>query len=224
MDATTADGSPVEVYRLLPPAGEAEIVHRAAPPGAAVLDLGCGTGRIAHRLAELGHPVTAVDDSPEMLAHVRGAETVQANIEDLDLERRFPVVLLASHLVNQPDSAALLATVARHLAGDGVALVEWHPPSWFDTVTEGGGRLGEVLVSLSGISRDGPLLSATVRYQARGRSWEQPFTARRLTESELRVRLAEAGLRFSRWCTPDHRWFAAKRTEVADSPRPEYGM
>ncbi|MGW4588500.1 class I SAM-dependent methyltransferase [Amycolatopsis thermoflava] len=94
MDATTADGCPVEVYRLLPPSGEAEIAHRAAPPGAAMLDLGCGTGRIAHRLIELGHPVTAVDDSPEMLAHVRGAEAVQARIEGLDLGRRFPAVLV----------------------------------------------------------------------------------------------------------------------------------
>ncbi|OXM74594.1 MULTISPECIES: class I SAM-dependent methyltransferase [Amycolatopsis] len=221
---TTADGCPVEVYRLLPPAGEAEIVHRVAPAGAAVLDLGSGTGRIAHRLIELGHPVTAVDDSAEMLAHVRGAETVRARIEDLDLRRRFPVVLLASHLVNQPDSHALLATVARHLADDGVAVIEWHPPSWFDTVAEGGGHLGEVLVSLTGVVRDGPLLSATVRYQARGRSWEQPFTTRRLSEPELRARLVEAGLRFSRWCTPDHRWFAANRAKVAHSPQPGYGM
>ena len=224
VDHVTADGCPVEVYTLLPAAGEAEIVHDAVPQRAPVLDLGCGTGRIAHRLIKLGHPVTAVDESAEMLAHVRDAEIVRARIEDLDLGRRFPVVVLASHLVNQPDSEALLETVARHLADDGRALIEWHPPSWFDTVTEGGGRLGEVLVSLTGIDRDGPLLHATVRYHARGRTWDQPFTACRLTWSELHDHLAAAGLRFAHFCSPDQRWFAAIRAKVADSPRTEYGV
>ncbi|SEP52108.1 hypothetical protein SAMN04489732_118204 [Amycolatopsis saalfeldensis] len=64
----------------------------------------------------LGHRVVAVDDSPEMLAHVRGAETVCARIGDLRLGRRFDVVLLGSHLLNTPDPAqarALLATARR---------------------------------------------------------------------------------------------------------------
>jgi SAM-dependent methyltransferase len=77
-------GSPVELYALAPPEGEPEIVHAAVPSGAAILELGCGAGRITHRLVELGHPVVGVDQSPEMLAHVRGAETVLADIETLD--------------------------------------------------------------------------------------------------------------------------------------------
>jgi 2-polyprenyl-3-methyl-5-hydroxy-6-metoxy-1,4-benzoquinol methylase len=120
---TTPDGSPVDLYLLFPPAGEAERVHAAIDEGATVLDLGCGVGRIAHELIDLGHPVVAVDESREMLAHVRGAETVQAPIEDLDLGRRFPCVLLASHLVNTADAKrrrAFLETCARHVAGDGV--------------------------------------------------------------------------------------------------------
>jgi SAM-dependent methyltransferase len=147
---TTADGCPVDVYLLLPAAGEAEIVHSVIPPGVAVLDLGCGTGRIAHRLLELGHPVIAVDDSPEMLARVRGAETVLSRIEDLRLGRRFDAVLLASHLINRPDPRALLTAVRRHLSGQGRAVIEWHPPAWFDTVADGaGGALGEArLVAL----------------------------------------------------------------------------
>ncbi len=43
----TDDGCPVEVYAALPPDGEAEIIHGAAPAGGSVLELGCGTGRIA---------------------------------------------------------------------------------------------------------------------------------------------------------------------------------
>ena len=79
------DGSPVEVYLRLPPRGEAEIIHAAIPAAAEVLELGCGVGRITHELIRLGHPVVAVDESPEMLAHVLGAETVRARIEELEL-------------------------------------------------------------------------------------------------------------------------------------------
>jgi 2-polyprenyl-3-methyl-5-hydroxy-6-metoxy-1,4-benzoquinol methylase len=70
---TAPDGSPVDLYLRFPPAGEAERVHEAIPPGAEVLDLGCGVGRIAHELVRLGHPVVAVDEIPgEMLRQVRG--------------------------------------------------------------------------------------------------------------------------------------------------------
>ncbi|GLY66021.1 class I SAM-dependent methyltransferase [Amycolatopsis taiwanensis] len=206
----TTDGCSVEVYRLLPPDGEAEIVHAAVPSGAEVLDLGCGTGRLAHRLLELGHPVTAVDDSPEMLAHVHGATNVLARIEELRLGRRFDAVLLASHLINNPNSGPLLETVREHLSDTGQAIVQWHPPEWFDSVAEGAtGALGEVSVRLSDISRKADLLSATVHYEARGRHWSQSFVARQLSDTRLREVLSGAGLRFDRWCTADRSWFAA---------------
>jgi len=64
----TRDCSPVEIYRRLPPGGEAELIHRALSPGASTLELGCGAGRITHGLVRLGHFVTAVDESAEMLA------------------------------------------------------------------------------------------------------------------------------------------------------------
>ena len=126
----TNDGCPAEVYRLLPAAGEPEIIHAALPAGATVLDLGGGNGRIAHALLDLGHPVVAVDDSPHMLAQVRGAATVCARFEDLWLDRRFDAVMLASHLINTPDEAArqsLLVSARRHLADAGRLLVEWVP-------------------------------------------------------------------------------------------------
>src|SRR3984957_12072689 len=86
-----------------PEGWEAGIVHEAAGAGASILELGSGAGRVTHPLVALGHPVVAVDESPEMLAHVRGAETGCARIEDLDLGRRVGAVLLASHLINADD-------------------------------------------------------------------------------------------------------------------------
>ncbi|MEV6876295.1 class I SAM-dependent methyltransferase [Amycolatopsis sp. NPDC051128] len=206
----TADGCSVDGYLVLPPSGEPEIVDAAVPPGASILELGSGAGRITHPLVKLGHEVVAVDDSPAMLAHVR-AETVCARIGDLDLGRTFDAVLLASHLLNterDADRRAMLAAARRHLAPDGRLIVEWHPPEWFDTVASGqGGRLGEVVVELADVARIGDLLSATVRYSARGRTWDQEFTCRRIA---LEAVLTAAGLTFERWLIADRNWFAAR--------------
>ncbi|MFJ7211258.1 class I SAM-dependent methyltransferase [Amycolatopsis sp. NPDC098790] len=206
----TADGCPVEVYLLLPAAGEPEIVHGALAPGASILELGCGAGRVTHPLVALGHPVVAVDDSAAMLAHVR-ASTVCARIGELDLGRTFNAVLLGSHLINTAvdgDRSAMLAAARRHLGPSGRLIVEWHPPSWFDSVGSGqGGAFGEVGVVLSDVVREGDLLSATVRYSARGRSWSQEFTCRCL---ELETVLTSADLVFDRWLTADRTWFTAR--------------
>jgi 2-polyprenyl-3-methyl-5-hydroxy-6-metoxy-1,4-benzoquinol methylase len=64
--AITNDGCAVEFYALLPALGEPEIVHAAVPPGASILELGCGTGRILRPLAALGHPVTGVIRAPSL--------------------------------------------------------------------------------------------------------------------------------------------------------------
>ncbi|MFJ1766041.1 class I SAM-dependent methyltransferase [Amycolatopsis sp. NPDC088138] len=206
----TADGCAVDVYLLLPPAGEPEIVHAAAGPGASVLELGCGAGRVTHPLRALGHEVVAVDDSAAMLAHVR-AETVRARIGDLRLGREFDAVLLGSHLINTAhdrDRQAMLAAARAHLGPDGRLIVEWHPPAWFDSVADGqGGRLGEVDLKLTGVVREGDLLSATVRYSADGRHWDQEFTCRRI---DLDAVLTSADLIFDGWLSADHTWFAAR--------------
>src|SRR3954463_8326485 len=99
----TPDGSPVEFYTLLQPRGEAGLVAGVVPRGGSVLELGAGVGRATHALLEHGFEVVAVDESAEMLAHVRGARTVRARVQDLRLERRFDAVMLGSYLVNTAD-------------------------------------------------------------------------------------------------------------------------
>jgi len=100
-----AEGTPTPaagktLYRLLPYRGELAIFGRLLPRRSAILELGCGTGRLTEALLDAGHKVTAVDNSPEMLRHVRDdADKVLANIEHLELRRRFDVALLASCLV-----------------------------------------------------------------------------------------------------------------------------
>jgi SAM-dependent methyltransferase len=211
------DGSPVEVYRRLPPMGEAELVHKAAPVGATILELGCGTGRVTHELLRLGHPVTAVDEALEMLAHVHGAETVEASVEELDLPQKFDVVLLASHFVNEPEPGRrrrLLEVCARHVAADGSVLLESYPPhlDWEDAV----GRTalhGEVAVTVREARMRGALVDAVVEYSVDGCSWRQPFTARMLDEGELGDALREAGLELVEWLDERRSWSRARPCE-----------
>jgi SAM-dependent methyltransferase len=207
---TARDGTPVDLYLRLPPRGEAELVHDATPEGAEILELGCGVGRVTHELLRLGHPVVAVDDSPEMLAHVRDAPTVCSRIEELDLGRRFPCVLLMSNLVNteEAERSAFLATCARHVAPDGLVLIERHAPHW--RPEEGvAGLLGEITISLENVREDRGRVSATVRYDAEGTTWRHPFTAHILDDAELSAALATAGLEFAAALDDAGRWVAA---------------
>ena len=193
--------------------GEPAIVHDAAGPGVSVLDLGCGTGRITHPLVALGHPVVAVDESPEMLAHVSGAQTVCARIEDLALGRRFDVVLLASHLINTDDTAlrtALLATCRDHVAGDGCVIIQQHAPGWFGSAVDAEHVRDGIIFRVRNVSRPAPdLVSATMEYVDGDRVWTQTFTARRLDDADLRAVLDGAGLRLDRYLTDDHGWLRA---------------
>ncbi len=207
------DGSPVALYARMPTFGEPELVHAAIPPGTDILELGSGAGRMTHRLLELGHPVTAVDDSAEMLAHVRGAETIHAEIGGLDLGRQFGCVLLASQLVNTDDDrerAGFLAACARHVAPDGVVLIQRYDPGWAaeplptDTEHEG------VRIRVLDPTRIGERLRATVEYELEGSRWRHgPFTSRILDDDELIARLWVAGLGVDQWLDERRTWLAA---------------
>jgi SAM-dependent methyltransferase len=212
----TPDGCAVELYVRLPAGREPAVVHAAAGDGATILELGCGAGRVTHPLIGLGHAVMAVDESPEMLARVRGAETVCARIEDLDLGgRRFGAVLLCSHLLNVPSGSlvgAWLATCRRHVAPDGCVLIEHHPPAWFGTVADTEYVRDGITFRLRGVTRPEPgLMSGTVEYAVPDTDllWTQSFTARRLDEEMLWRLLESAGLAFGDYLTEDHAWLRA---------------
>jgi SAM-dependent methyltransferase len=208
----TPDGCAVDLYALLPPAGEAEIVHAAIPSEASVLELGCGTGRILRRLAGLGHPVLGVDESAEMLAHAADLDTVISSIEALDLGRAFDAVLLASTLVNTPDPAlrrAMLAAARRHTASGGSIVIQRHHPEWFDTLEPSGIERDGIRYTIGSVERDGPLLTATIDYQTDSRQWAHTFTAYRLSDDELAAMLRDEGFGPIRWMTEDRTWLAA---------------
>jgi SAM-dependent methyltransferase len=217
----TPDGCAVELYGLLPPMGEPEIVHGAIPEGASVLELGAGAGRVTHRLVELGHPVVAVDESPEMLERIRGAETVVAKIQALDLGRRFDAVLLASFMVNVDDDGlrrGFLEACRGHVGDGGCVLLQRHPPAWFDEATEAERTLDGITFRLREVRRPAPgLLAATAEYQVEDRLWAQWFTARRLDDGELAAALAETGLAVDAYLTGDGSWVRAVPASQGDA-------
>ena len=223
----TPDGCAVDLYALLPPVDEPEVVHAAVPAGASILELGAGAGRVTHPLVALGHPVVAVDESPEMLARVRGAETVRARIQDLRLGRRFDAVLLGSFLVNVANHGLrrrFLEACRDHVDDGGCVLVQRHPPSWFDEAAEGARTLGGITFRLCDLRRPGPgLLAATVEYQVGDRLWTQSFTAERLDDAALAAALAEAGLAVDAYLTGDGSWVravpASRGSALGRSPR-----
>jgi SAM-dependent methyltransferase len=209
----TPDGCAVDFYARMAAMGEPEIVHDAVPAGASILELGCGAGRVTHPLVALGHPVTAVDESPEMLAHVRGADTVCARIQGLALGRRFDVVLLASHLINADDAAArsaLLAACLRHVDRSGSVIIQQQAPGWFASAAESENIKDGIVIRLRDVSRPGPdLVSATVEYVDGDRVWTHAFTARCLDDDALAATLAASGLRLDRYLTEDRSWVRA---------------
>jgi len=211
----TPDDSPVGLYLAIGTEGEPEIVHSVIPAGASILDLGCGVGRIAHPLIRLGHPVVAVDESAEMLAHLRGAETFRSKIEDLDLGRTFDCVLLMSNLVNSSDEgrrAAFLRTCRRHVAADGVVLIERYDPKL--RVQEGAwdGAYGGVNVTLVRRGEGGTGHWKLTYTHPDGRTWTQEGTGapRVLDDEQMGAALAEAGLETDRIFGPKRRWVLAR--------------
>lgn len=77
----------------------------ALAPDARVLDLGCGPGQDAEKIAAAGHPVLAVDASSEMvyLATARhGVEARQASFDDIATLGRFGGVWASFSLLHAP--------------------------------------------------------------------------------------------------------------------------
>ena len=97
--------------------------------GGAVLDLGCGTGLLACRIAQQGLNVTGADPAEGMLRIARardGGELVawiKAAGQALQLGRRFDLIYMTGHafqaLLTDDDAVALLRAAGDHLTRDG---------------------------------------------------------------------------------------------------------
>jgi SAM-dependent methyltransferase len=93
--------------------------------GGPVLDVACGTGRLARAIARVGLDVTGMDIMPAMLERARALSQqlpitwVQADCRTFDLARRFRCVLMTGHafqnLLTDEDQDAFLTRAYDHL-------------------------------------------------------------------------------------------------------------
>lgn len=105
-----------------------------------ILDLGCGTGRVALHLARRDHPVTGLDLDPGLVAAFASearelpAEAVAGDARDFDLGGEFDLVMAPMQLLQLFTAAEerrrCLSCVAAHMSAGGraaLAIVESMP-------------------------------------------------------------------------------------------------
>ena len=146
-----------------------------------VLYLGIGTGRLAVPLAGAGVDLVGVDAHPGMLERLRPrlphAELVLARIEDLDLGRRFPLVIGPSGILGD---AGRLAVAARHSAHR--VAIELMNPHWLIEARHPRVRVGDATGDRADVEVDYP-----------GR-WTHRATVALCWPERIEALLEEAGL------------------------------
>lgn len=126
---------------------EVVLAHLPAWPGR-VLDLGCGSGRIAGPLATAGHQVTGVDSdaTQEAAFHAAVGERGRFVVGDLagplpGVEGGFDAVLLLGNVlmtIREPAGLrAVFAAVVPVLASDGVVIVDDFAEAGWDELAAG---------------------------------------------------------------------------------------
>lgn len=104
------------------------------PPGASILDVGCGNGSpIARELLRRGYEVTGVDSSPSLIAMAErdlpDGRWLVGDMRALELERTYEGVLAwhsAFHL-SEADQRETLPRLARHVAPGGRLMITTGP-------------------------------------------------------------------------------------------------
>lgn len=116
---------------------EKEFVERFIAPGAAVLAVGCGSGRELLALTERGCDVTGIDPADFTLDVARRilarrqltARLIEGFIEDMSLDGRYDVALFCfysySYIPESSRRVRALREVARHLNAGGRVIVTY---------------------------------------------------------------------------------------------------
>lgn len=131
-----------EAYDIADPTDTGGTFYRALAreAGGPVLEIGCGTGRIAIPIAQMGFPVTGLDIVPGMIERARHksaglpAKWVVGDGRSFRLDEQFHLIFLTGNVfqffLTNADQAALLERVNAHLHPDGLFAFETRNPRW----------------------------------------------------------------------------------------------
>jgi SAM-dependent methyltransferase len=175
---------------------DAELIARllSLGPEMRVLDVPCGEGRIAGRLARRGCEVLGVDASQRFLALAReqwpAVSFLLGDMRHLSFDAEFDAVLnwfTSFGYFDRATNDAVLQSFARALRPGGQLLLELHNPGRLERLVElGGGSSASVL------ERDGDLLVDRVTYdRAEGFSRTERFVVRDGRVRKLEFRLEQ---------------------------------
>ena len=185
-----------------------------------VLDLGCGTGTFCLRVMQ-GRRVFGIDPAKGMLDIAkakRGAEQIQWVLADactMRLSEKFDLIVMLGHafqcLLTDQSQLQLFETIAAHLAVGGTFVIDsrntkleawrdWTPDKTRKSLAVEG--LGEVS-TWHDVKYDQTTNIATydTNYvaQSTGQQWHASSRIRFGRQDEIAARIAEAGLKVSRW-------------------------
>jgi SAM-dependent methyltransferase len=193
---------------------------RTLKSGAHVLDLGCGTGLLACRIAQEGLAVTGVDPAEGMLGVARsrpGAERVswiKGVGQTVRLPERFDLIYMTGHafqaLLTDDDAGAILRTARDHLADDGLLAFEtrnpaqqawrsWTPDKRRSAVTADHGEVEEFFETKADPDTGIVDLAAHYRFIDTGKTIVGRSRIRFIGLDHLKRLLAEASLAPAAW-------------------------
>ena len=204
-DPSNPDAGFAELYAQLPDATDLwpwlELAQGTTPP---VLYLGIGSGRLAVPLSAAGIQLVGVDSHPGMLDRLRArlsqTDLIQSRIEDLELGRRFDLVIAPSNILYLVER---LRRAADHVADADALAFELANPHWL----RAGGGDGVRVVAFDG---NGARLEVDYRLPD-GRTITQHADIAIVWPEEIENWLSGAGLHLLRM-------FARPDAELPDSP------
>jgi ubiquinone/menaquinone biosynthesis C-methylase UbiE len=188
------------------------VARRAGGP---VLEVMCGTGRILVPLARAGFEITGIDANDRMLEVARRklakeppevqkrATLVKADARDLDLGKKFDLVILAfssvNHLLSPNDQDRAMACLKRHMTENGLLAVASFIPRQEKLHSEKLDKevdleSGDLLIRYSTLTMDPETDLMCVKYRWEiDRELASAFDLRLLKPNQLKALLEGAG-------------------------------
>lgn len=191
------------------------VIAEAAAPGRRVLDLGCGTGRLALGLAAAGYAVTGVDPAGPSLTAARrkpGAERVTwiEGTSSVLPPAAFDAAVMTSHVaqffVADDEWQDVLTDLHRALVPGGVltfdsrdpdarAWERWNPVDWRRGVTLASGETVDIWTEVTNVDEATCTVSFTHHYgfARSGDELVSTATLRFRSEQDIRRALSDTG-------------------------------